>query len=108
MQDQPQTLEVSLEQVKEKIAMGELLDQLHRSPAFKRIIEKGYFKEKAQNLVSMTALPQNDQQKQLVQNGMIGISALKQHFHAIYNEAQQAATELEAYEAELEEGDANG
>lgn len=107
-QPQPQTLEVSLEQVKEKIALAETLEALHRSPAFKKIILKGYFEEKAQNLVKLTALPQDDRQKQVIHNGMVGISALQQHFHAIYREGEQAAADLAEYETALEEERANG
>jgi hypothetical protein len=107
MQEQIQSLEVSLEDVKDKIALAEALDQLHRSPAFKKIILKGYFEDKAQNLVQMTALPQNEQQEKLIHNGMVGISALQQHFRAIYREGEQAQLDLEEYELALTEERAN-
>lgn len=108
MQAQPQTMEVTVEQVKEKIAKAELLDQLHRSPSFKKLILKDYFEVKAQGLVQLTALPQDDRQKAIIHNGMVGISALQQYFHSIYREAEHAANELEEYEAALAEERANG
>lgn len=108
MQTQPKTLEVTLEEVKEKIAKAELLEQLHRSPSFKKLILKDYFEVKAQGLVQLTALPQDERQKTIINNGMIGISALQQYFHSIYREAEHAAGELEEYEAALAEERANG
>jgi hypothetical protein len=109
MQDQvPETLEVSLEQVKAKIELAELLDQLHRSPAFKKIIKKGYFEDRAKHLVSLTALPQDERQKAIVANGMIGISALQQYFHSIYREGEAAANSVAEHEAYIEEEKSNG
>lgn len=108
MQNQPATLEVTVEQLKEKIALAELLEGLHRSPGFKKIILKGYFETKAQGLVQLTALPQDERQTQIVKNGMVGISALQQYFHGIYREAEQATADLAEYELALEEDIADG
>ena len=99
------TIEVTLDGLKDKIATGALLEQLERSPAFKKLITVGYFESKAAGLVSMIGLPQSDAQAQMIHNGMIGISALQAHLRAIKTEASRAAESLAEYELALEEGE---
>ena len=95
-----QQIEISIDKIHAKIKLAEDLDKLHRSPAFKNVFLKGYFETKAQNLVSMTALPSNDAQEQVIKNGMLGISALQSHFRSIFKDGEEAADTLEAYTAE--------
>lgn len=102
-QNEMQVIETTIDQVKEKIALGEALDVLHRSTAFKKLILNGYFKEKSIQLVKLTSLPSNEQQKELIKNSMVGISALQQYFHAVFQDASQAASDLEQYETALTE-----
>ena len=99
-QDQVQNIEVSIDQLQAKIKAGDDLDKLHRSPAFKAIILTGYFQTKAQQSVAMKAIPQSDIQKELLNNAMIGISALQCHFRAIYQDAEAAKQSLADYQSE--------
>lgn len=108
MTNEPRTIEVTMDNLKDKIAAGELLKQLERSPAFKKLILKGYFEEKAQGLVSMMGMPQDDRQRELIHNSMVGISVLQGHLRAIANEAKAAQASLEEYEQALEDGTLGG
>lgn len=103
-----QQIEVSVEELKAKIKLADDLDKLHRNPAFKNIFTKEYFEKKAQNLVSMTALPQNEMQKELVHNSMIGISSLQNYFRSIYKDGEAAKEELREHELELAEARKDG
>jgi len=94
---------VSLEEVQEQIKLAELLEQLHRSPAFKKLIGEGYFKTEAQNLVGMMAHPMNEMSKEQVQNKMVGISALKAYFNMIYRKGETAKQSLLDHETAIEE-----
>ena len=107
MQNEPQTLEVSLEEVKEKIALGDALDTLHRSPAFKKVILGKLFDARSKELVSMAALPMSEQQETIMKNGMITISGLQRFFNSIYIDAAQARQDLGEYEAAIAEDNAN-
>ena len=106
-----QQIEVSIEELQAKIALAEALDILHRSTAFKKVFVKEYFEKKAKNLVSMYALPQNEMQKELVQNGMIGISSLQSFFRSIYKDGDEASQALAEYQQEhavaIAEGEAS-
>ena len=99
-QDQIKNIEVSIEQLNAKIKAGEDLDKLHRKADFKSLITVGYFQTKAQEAVAMKAIPQTDMQKELLDNVMIGISALQSHFRAIYADADAAKEALASYRAE--------
>lgn len=103
MQQSVQTLEVTREEVKAKIELMEALDQLHRSPAFKKVILGKYLKDRPQELVKLMALPQNDQQKELVHNSMVGISALQAFFLSVYRDGEQAKEDLKEYDAMIAE-----
>lgn len=98
-----QELKVSLEELKDKIALADALDALHRSPNFKKVILSEYIENKPKQLVKLMALPQNDMQKELVKNSMVGISAIQQFFSAIYRDGDQAESDLAEYEAALAE-----
>ena len=97
------TLEVTREEVKAKIELRDALDQLHRSPAFKKVILNRYITERPQELVKLMALPQNDQQKELVHNSMVGISSLQAFFLSIYRDGDQAEADLAEYDAMIAE-----
>lgn len=105
MQTTIQEIEVTVTELKEKVALADALDQLHRSPAFKKVILNGYFKDKAQDLVKLVALPQSEQQKDLIQNSMMGISALQNHFRAVYADGDRAKQDLAEFEGNAEVGE---
>lgn len=104
MQTTAKEIEVTLAEVREKIALADALDQLHRSPAFKKVILKEYFDEKPKGLATVAAqVSTSENGKKVWENSLIGISALHGFFNAIYREGEQAKADLEAYEAEAAE-----
>lgn len=107
MQNQTKQIEVTIDELKEKIALADALDSLHRSPAFKKLILKEYIQNKPVQLVKLTAMPQNEMQKELVHNSMVGISAIQQFFGSVYQDGKAAKESLAEYEAALAEEMAN-
>ncbi len=94
-------LEVSLAKVKEDIRTVELLEKLEKNAAFKELILKRYFEERAQNLVYMKAGAPDDRQKEIIENGMQGIANLRSWFSAITVNGAAARDALEAHQAEI-------
>jgi len=94
---------VSMEQVKDDIKNAELLEQLHRSPAFKKLIVEGYFKTEAINLVGAMAHPMSETNKEQLRNKMVGISALHSYFNMLFNKGNTAMAALKDHEAAVEE-----
>lgn len=94
---------VSMESVKEQIENARLLEELHKTPAFQKLILNGYFETEAQNLVGMMAHPMNELGKEQLTNKMIAISGLQAYFNMIYRKAQQAESSLKEHEATIAE-----
>lgn len=92
------------EKCKDQIADAEALDQLHRSPAFKRLILKGFFENKAAELArATTQMSLDERSKTIHQHGLIGISSLQAHFAGIYRTAEDAQSKLVQLDSALEE-----
>lgn len=53
--NQIEQIEVTIEEVKEQIALKDTLERLTNNPDFKRIILEGYFEKEAQRLVMLRA-----------------------------------------------------
>lgn len=94
---------ISMEEVQTQIKNAELLEQLHRSPAFKRLVLEGYFKTEAIQLVGMKAHPTNEQTSKSIDNKMIGISAFQAYLNSVYRKGETAKAALLEHEQTIEE-----
>ncbi len=102
MQSEVNEIQISVDDLKAKIALAESLDTLHKSTAFKKIMVKGFFEDRAIELARMTSQASMSESSELVhKNALLAISGVQAYFHAIYVEAEQAKDALEEYEAEL-------
>ena len=105
-----QQIQVSIDECKEKIALGECLKRLSKNRDFKKLIEQVYFKDEAHRLTMVKASPNcQDEaiQKEIIKD-IDGIGSLYQFFCAIGTEAQTMAHNLAQHELmrdELEEAD---
>ena len=104
MQDQNDitSINISLNELHAKIALGDLLIKLENTRGFKKLISTDYFETKAQGLVSMIGLPTSDAQKEILMNSMHGISSLQSYLRSIRADATAARASLAGHEAELE------
>ena len=96
-------ISVTLEEVQEQIKLGEMLDTLHKNRAFRTLILEQYFEKEAYELVKLKAHPMNEMQKELIDNKMIGISALQNYFRGLYAKAESASDTLKEYEQAQQE-----
>jgi len=81
---------------------AEALARLEKNVDFKKVIEEGYFKDKAVSGVSILATDQvkNGGNRTDVMESLIAISALQDHFQTVYamGQAIKAEAEDEDYE----------
>ena len=109
MQSEVKEIEISIEDLKAKIAMADALDTLHKSTAFKKVMVKGYFEDRAIELArSASQVTLNENSAKVHHNALISISGVQAYFHAIYVEGAEARGVLEQYEAELMGARADG
>ena len=87
------------------VEMAEALERLEKNVDFKKVIEEGYFKDKAVSGVSILASDQvkNSGRRTDVMEGLIAISSLQDHFYTI--KAMGQAIKDEAEYAEDEENE---
>lgn len=105
MQDQTNSIEVTVEELKAKIALRDRLIRLEKNADFKALILNGYFKDKPVQLSKVAAqVTLNEQSQKVWQNAQIGISALQGHLYGIHQEGENAKYALDEHNAELAEG----
>jgi len=87
------------------VEQAEALERLEKNPDFKKVIEEGYFKDKAVSGVSILASDQvkNAGKRTDVMEGLIAISALQDHLHTIKAMGQAIKDETEYEDGEDED-----
>jgi hypothetical protein len=109
---QIEQIEVSIEEAKKTIALGDKFEKLRHIPEFQEIIEEGYFQDESKRLVLLLADAnmQDEGSQKMLKDGIIGIGQLFQYFRTIKGLASQAKNALAADEEThadlLTEGDA--
>lgn len=102
MQTEVKEIEVSIEDLKTKIALADALDTLHKSAAFKKVMVKGFFEDRAIELARSTSqAAMSENSAKVHHNALIAISGVQAYFHAIYVEANEAKSVIAEYESEL-------
>lgn len=97
-------IEVSIESFRANVDMLDALERLGSNPDFIKVIDKGYFRDKASQLVLTKADPEmqtEDMQKSIVRS-IDAISELRQHFRFITQFGRTAKRSIEVAEGELE------
>lgn len=99
---QIQIAEATLEDAKETVKLGDMLEKLYSNREFKKIILDGYFRDTATSLTANLTNPAMlDKRDDLVEQ-LVGISALRTHLFAVNTKAQHAREAIEAHEYEIE------
>jgi len=98
-------LEIGIEVARKAVDRAKALDELSRNRNFKKIILEGYFEEEAQRLVLLKSDPnmQSDEQQKALDNAIIGIGQLRQHFITINQFGRMAAQSIAEDEETLDE-----
>ena len=96
-QTELETIELTIEDAKDKINLMEALDRLYEHPDFKLIVTEGLMEKEAIRLVRATAFPGNrnaeSQELLAARIGMIG--ELQMYFTQLRNEGMSAARALD-------------
>jgi len=100
-----QEIELSIEQAKAFIAVGEALARLENNPDFKLVIGDGYFKENAIRLVHLKCHPQMgtpEKQADIIR-AIDGIGELNRYFDVINHQANLALQSIDDGNQALQE-----
>jgi len=105
-EEQLETIELSMKQAKSAIADMDVLNRLTANKDFEEIVLKGYFEKEASRLVLLRADPsmQDKQGREMIDNQIIAIGYLRQHFVTIMHfgrMAQKTLADDEETQAEL-------
>jgi len=100
-----QVVEVSIEQAKKAIKLGDSVDRLLKSRDFKAVITEGYFEQEAIRLVHAKAHPEmdNPNSQASIIGQMDSIGHLYAHLNLLRGLAQQARKSMNEYENTREE-----
>jgi len=105
MSDTLHEVEISIEEAKEKIECLDALNRLHGNKDFELVINTGYFKNKAAEIVLAKADPEmqnEDKQKSCIKT-IDAIGELRQYFAVITQLGQMARRDLAEHEQTREE-----
>jgi len=99
-----QQIEISIQQAKAHIEMGERLERLCINPDFKVIFLEGYLKDYAVRLVGLKAsMPmQGDKDQNFITSQLNATGFMSQYMHYIRQEAYNAKVALEADQQEID------
>ena len=102
--DTIETLELSIDQAKAKIAKAEALDRLHENEDFKNIFLDGYLTSFAAEMVARKASPagQAERNQKFIDGQICAIGNMQVYMQLIFQEGNVAADSLEADREELQ------
>ena len=105
-EEQLHYIEISMENAKKAMELGQCLERLHSNPDFKRVILEDFFKEESVRAVMLQSDPNMyDPEKQTaLKNIMISICGLYQYFAKVYrlaDSSSRAITDAETTREEL-------
>lgn len=101
-QHEVETIELSMEEARKTIKLGETAKSLSQNSAFKSIIMEGYFVEEASRLAILSSDPNiSDTARAGVMRDLAGIGALKRYLHTKTQMGEIAARALAEAEEEL-------
>lgn len=105
LEDQLESIEISIDAAKKNIERGKMLDKLREYPEFKSLVLEGYFEREASRLVLLKADPSmqgKEHQEQIIKN-IDAIGFLRQYFNTIYRIAEMSSRALKNDEETREE-----
>lgn len=108
---QTRNLDLEIAAAKKSIALADALTKLQKSPEYKTVIEEGFFKDFAHNLVMQRAYPEmrgNDQMLEANTRKIDSVGELHHFFRGVKAMAAQSAKTLEGaqlIQAQIEEED---
>ena len=96
-------LDASMAEAKHFIDIKKSVEKLFRNREFKKVILEYYFKEEAARLVMAKSSFMNDDQKQLIDNMIYGVGALKNWLESVMRRGDEMDQAIEGHEKTREE-----
>ena len=98
-------VEISIEQARSSIALGDALDRLGNNADFKLVFLDNYLREEPIRLTRLKAAPamRGEEQQKAIIKSIDGIGEIIQHLGMVEAQAEMARNALEADEATLQE-----
>ena len=96
-------VEIQIDMAQRIRALRDNCAKLMNSKEFKDVIEEGYFKEEAARLVMAKSSFMNDDQKQLIDNMIYGVGALKNWLESVMRRGDEMDQAIEGHEKTREE-----
>jgi len=104
LQNDIETVELSIEVAEEAIKRGKQAKALAKNKDFKELVLDGYFQDEAARLVHLVSHPTTkDEMRTTVQRDIDGVGAFKRYLQTIVMFGEQAELALEADKQTLEE-----
>lgn len=105
-EEQVQEIEVSMEEAKKVLALGEAIKRLRTNPDYKLVVTEEYFLQEASRLTMLTAEPNfDDTRKANVQAAIRGIGEFRQFLMILERNAEMAREAIYQAEQALHEID---
>lgn len=96
-------ISIEIAEAKELIKRGSDIEKLVGTPLFKRVVEEGYFKEFASQLVLQRATPSGRDNQENIDADIAGIGAFRQYLNSAIQLGKYAKNRLDAMEETQEE-----
>jgi len=103
-QNEIEVVELTIEEAKKMVLMGDRVRRLESNKDFKKIVLEEYFSEEAARLAHLYTDPvMTDEQKTMIHNDLVGLGAFKRFLRYKKMQGDQAKQELVEYQETLEE-----
>ena len=100
IQEDIQTVEISIEKAKQDIELGDALSRLIKNKDFDLLISENYFKGEAERVVGAkadAAMIMNEVGMIMLENQIVSIGGLRQYFLKIQQKAQNSKMAMSDY-----------
>lgn len=98
-QDKPNTIEVSMADIKNTIEFGDALDRLLGNADFKTVFVEGYIKQEPTRLADLAAVASNEFQYACIHRDIDAIGSFRQYIRTVNAMTEEAKRCLQQAEA---------
>lgn len=102
-QNEIEQIEVSIEEAKQVVAMGELARKMADNPTFKTLVLEGYFRDEAARLALLVSDPQMAPHRELIMRDLDSIGGFKRYLSTKIQMGDIARREIAEGETELDD-----
>lgn len=97
--------ELTVEQYRKSIELGEALERLRNNPDFKLLIMENYLHDMPAELAKVMVLVTREEARKDITNEIIGVGSLHKYLSTIQSRSQDARVNLAEAQRMMQEGD---